>query len=29
MPPQQRPKFYKHLIQPDIDEFELTYGKLM
>ena len=27
--PQQRPKFYKHLIQPDIDEFELTYGKLM
>lgn len=29
MPPQQRPKFYKHLIQTDIDEFELTYGKLM
>ena len=27
--PQQRPRFYKQLIQSDIDEFELTYGKLM
>lgn len=27
--PAQRPRFYKHLIQPEIDEFELTYGKLM
>ena len=27
--PHQRPKFYKHLIQPEHDEFDLTYGKLM
>lgn len=27
--PVQRPRFYKHLIQPEVDEFELTYGKLM
>ena len=27
--PNQRPRFYKHLIQPEVDEFELTYGKLM
>ncbi len=27
--PNQRPRFYKQLIQPEVDEFELTYGKLM
>ena len=29
MPEQQRPRFYKQLIQPEVDEFQLTYGKLM
>jgi len=29
MSPQQRPRFYKHLIAPDTDEFELIYGKMM
>lgn len=23
--PSQRPKFYKHLVQPEVDEFQLTY----
>lgn len=27
--PKQRPKFYKHLIEPDTDEFTHTYGKMM
>lgn len=27
--PKQRPKFYKHLIEPEHDEFTQTYGKLM
>lgn len=27
--PQQRPRFYKYLIAPETDEFELIYGKMM
>jgi len=27
--PQQRPRFYKYLIAPETDEFELVYGKMM
>lgn len=27
--PKQRPRFYKHLIAPETDEFELVYGKMM
>ena len=29
IPLQQRPRFYKHLIAPETDEFELVYGKMM
>ncbi len=29
LPPGRRPRFYKHLIHPETDEFDLTYGKLM
>ena len=29
IPLQQRPRFYKHLIAPETDEFELIYGKIM
>lgn len=29
IPQQQRPRFYKHLIAPQTDEFELVYGKMM
>ncbi len=27
--PHQRPRFYKHLIAPETDEFDLIYGKMM
>lgn len=27
--PSQRPRFYKHLIAPETDEFDMVYGKLM
>lgn len=27
--PSQRPRFYKHLIAPETDEFDTVYGKLM
>jgi len=29
IPPKQRPKFYKELIEPENDEFTHTYGKMM
>ncbi len=29
IPFQQRPRFYKYLIAPETDEFELIYGKMM
>jgi hypothetical protein len=29
IPIQQRPRFYKHLIAPETDEFEFIYGKMM
>jgi hypothetical protein len=29
LPPNKRPRFYKHLIHPETDEFDLISGKLM
>ncbi|MEI8091114.1 MAG: hypothetical protein WCG98_02455 [bacterium] len=29
IPISQRPRFFKHLVAPETDEFDLTYGKLM
>lgn len=29
IPQQHRPRFYKHLIAPETDEFDLVYGKMM